>query len=342
MSTKSASFLLWDLTSCPSANVEILQSVISATGYKFSTFLLFADSSKDLPPSVSDLNISFNCIVRFGEYALYDTITDLMSCIKSTKKFNIAVISTRLSIWLSLLQRCQPANFLMFSSVDPRDIFDFSFLPPTIPTKIYQWPSLAIIDDDVSGASDQKDSSEDEEEEEENERRRPQQQYKTPNRYQQRNSDDEVESEQDSSRSPMMSSSPIQSQTQNLPTQNLLESNKRLNFKSATTKDPLDSPQTGVSKGKRKSSGNNQNVMLISMEFRPLIEAMKSVGKSMVALNDFETHLRSWSQAEGVKVPDVMGLILKGVDAGLVIFDQTINYLRFRNRSIPTSQIKYE
>ena len=96
--------------------------------------------------------------------------------------------------------------------------------------------------------------------------------------------------------------------------QNLLESNKRLNFKAGQA-NQLDSPpqQTNQKGGKRKSAGNAQNILTISAEFRPLIEAMKSVGKSMVALNDFESHLKSFCQSEGIKVPDVMTLIQNGV-----------------------------
>ena len=336
--SKSSSFLLWDLTSCPAVNCDILQSVVSLTGYKYSTFLIFADNSKDLPSSVSDFSIAANVIVHFGEYALYDTVADLLNCIKSTKKFNISVISTRLSVWLSLLQRCQPSNFIIFSAADPRNDFDFSFLPSTIPTKIYQWPSLGLIDDDVSGASDHRESDDDEEEESNSNKRPQKQQYKTPTRFQQQqqqqSSDNDEEDDTDTNPlSPMMNPSPMQQQT-------LLESNKRLNFKSAQPKDQLDSPpQTNSTKGGKRKSGGG--ALQISAEFRPLIEAMKSVGKSMVAYNDFETHLKSWCQAEGMKTPDPMTLIQKGVDSGLIIFDQKINYIRFRNRSIPSGQIEY-
>ena len=333
--SKSSSFLLWDLTSCPAVNCDVLQSVISLTGYRYSTFLIFADNSKELPSSVSDFSIAANVIVHFGEYAIYDTVADLMNCIKSTKKFNISVISTRLSVWLSLLQRCQPSNFIIFSAADPRNDFDFSFLPSTIPTKIYQWPSLGLIDDDVSGASDHRESDDDEEEEA---NKRPPKQYKTPTRHQQQqqqSSEDEEDDSDSNPLSPSINPSPMQ--------QNLLESNKRLNFKAGQA-NQLDSPpqQTNQKGGKRKSAGNAQNILTISAEFRPLIEAMKSVGKSMVALNDFESHLKSFCQSEGIKVPDVMTLIQNGVDAGIIIFDQTINYIRFRNRSISTGQIQYE
>ena len=336
MSSKTPSYLLWDINTCPSPNVDVIQSIISTTGFKFSNVLIYTEIPKALPSGVNDLAIALNCIIRFGEYSLYDIIADLMSCITSKKKFNIAVISTRLSVWLTILEKFQPETFYIFSSVDPRDTFDFSFLPSTIPTKIYQWPSLALIDDDVSGASEVKEDSEHEEEEEPRN-----QKFQTPARVQE-NDDEEENEQEDEINSSMMSPSLEKAQTQKIQQQNLLESNKRLNFKSSTTKDILDSPQSGIPRNKRRSGAQQQNEITISAEFRPLIEAMKSVGKSMVALNDFEAHLKQWAVAEGVKCPDAMSLIQGGVDAGIVIFDQTINYIRFRNRSIPTGHIIYE
>ena len=56
MSSKTSSYLLWDLTSCPSQSIDIVQQVIATTGLKYSSILIFADNSKDLPPSIGDLS----------------------------------------------------------------------------------------------------------------------------------------------------------------------------------------------------------------------------------------------------------------------------------------------
>lgn len=367
MSAKNAAVLIWDLATCPSSSINAIASVQDIIGGGFSTIFAYAIQADQIPGIINDLSIAFNTKVMFGEYALYDVIANLLSSMNGKKQFNVVLISTKLSVWLSLFQQKQPTNLTIISTTDIRDDFDFSFLPPSIPTKLYSWPNLELIDGDISGGNLQAEEDIPKEtpvKKSHSAKSSKSSQQQTVNEdsfsYNEeiaRNSEDFEQQEQQpfsqesedmesvntapSQGSPISQASPVFAQ------RNLLESNKRLNFNRTEPQEDLDQSPPPMAKSSKARTQKIQapapagNVQQVSVQFKPLIEAMKLVGKSMVSYNDFITSLRGYCKIENIQINDAMELIESAVEGGIVIFDKSINYLRFRNRSLSTSTIQY-
>lgn len=88
------------------------------------------------------------------------------------------------------------------------------------------------------------------------------------------------------------------------------------------------------------ASGRDQ-VFEFPAKFQVLIEAMKSMNKTMISMSDLEERLKIWSDKLGVPIDNVNAYILKAVDQQIVIYDKSINYVRFRNRAISTGKVQY-
>ncbi|EAY21400.1 hypothetical protein TVAG_198380 [Trichomonas vaginalis G3] len=377
MSSKVPTFLIWDVSTCKSTSIDIVEAVQDIVGLSFSTIFVFANQVNQIPQAISDLSIAFNTNVTFGDYALYDVISNLIASLNGKKQFNIAIVSTKLSVWLSLFQQKQPSNLFIFSTTDPRQDFDFSFLPPTIPTKIYSWPNLDIIDGDVSGSNLHVEEESPKEpppkkareaKSNRSERTTPSSQKSQPiqrsseeaeedsfsyNEEALQNTEESELQQHDqasisqeyetapSQNSPISAASPVFAQ------RNLLESNKRLNFNRTEPKEESENSPPLIAKSskartQRISAPNaGAKAIQVSAQFKPLVESMKLVGKSMVSYGDFLTSLRGWCKVENTQVDDPMELINAGVAAGVVIYDASINYLRFRNRTLSTSNVEY-
>ena len=114
MSSKVPTFLIWDVSTCKSTSIDIVEAVQDIVGLSFSTIFVFANQVNQIPQAISDLSIAFNTNVTFGDYALYDVISNLIASLNGKKQFNIAIVSTKLSVWLSLFQQKQPSNLFIF------------------------------------------------------------------------------------------------------------------------------------------------------------------------------------------------------------------------------------
>ncbi|KAK8838198.1 hypothetical protein M9Y10_035617 [Tritrichomonas musculus] len=79
----------------------------------------------------------------------------------------------------------------------------------------------------------------------------------------------------------------------------------------------------------------------IPLQFQPLIEAMKSIGKSMISLSDLEEQFNICCKNLNLPPQDLKTMIDKASSNGLIIFDSSINYVRFKNRQIANTQIVY-
>ena len=90
----------------------------------------------------------------------------------------------------------------------------------------------------------------------------------------------------------------------------------------------------------RSGVGPDQSLE-VPVKFRPLIEAMKSMGKAMISLSDLEGQLKTWSAKLNQPIDNINQYITKAADAQLVIYDKSINYVRFRNRSMANAAIEY-
>lgn len=92
---------------------------------------------------------------------------------------------------------------------------------------------------------------------------------------------------------------------------------------------------------KRLGTKSNPQTMSVPIKFQPLIEAMKSIGKAMIALSDLESQLKIWSSKLDIQIENTNTYIARASDAGLIIYDKSINYIRFKNRQMANANIEY-
>ena len=90
---------------------------------------------------------------------------------------------------------------------------------------------------------------------------------------------------------------------------------------------------------KFKPQGRDNNSF--PLEFQPLIEAMKSIGKSMISKSDLEEQFSICCKNLNLPPQDLMSMIDKASSYGLIIYDSSINYVRFKNRQLANANITY-
>ena len=79
----------------------------------------------------------------------------------------------------------------------------------------------------------------------------------------------------------------------------------------------------------------------VALEFKPLVEVMKSIGKAMISVNDLENPLMKYCNENNMPHFNTNSYVHKASDAGVIIYDRSINYVRFRNRSFMDANIEY-
>jgi hypothetical protein len=84
-----------------------------------------------------------------------------------------------------------------------------------------------------------------------------------------------------------------------------------------------------------------KNDFEVPIRFQPLVESMKALGKAMISLGDLETQLKEWCGKHGVQMENASQYVSKAAEAQIVIYDKSINYVRFRNRAMASSVIEY-
>ena len=104
---------------------------------------------------------------------------------------------------------------------------------------------------------------------------------------------------------------------------------------------PANKPPSMSNRFAASNKGSAQQ-MTVPSKFQPLIEAMKSVGKAMISLSDLEEHLKKWSETLNLPIENINAYIAKASDAGIIIYDKSIKYVRFRNRQMANMNIEYE
>ena len=68
---------------------------------------------------------------------------------------------------------------------------------------------------------------------------------------------------------------------------------------------------------------------------------MRAAGKAMISLSDLEDLFADACERLNLPSTNMSAMIDKAADAGLVIMDKSINYVRFRNRAMATGSITY-
>ena len=337
---KTSGILVWDCSACQSKGTEFIQRLQKMTKIAFSKIIVASVDPQAIPASVSDLSISLPVITRFGPNATRDSLIDVIHHLtKSKNEVSVFVMSDSFPLWIALFQRVAPRSVVFISGKDPRDCLDFSFLPPSLSVNVLSWPNLdsvsssAPVRDDriAKNAVSRKEASESnssfgfvEEEEEVVD------------------GSDGIEVS-DSHRGVVGGgfSGGIQ------PLSNL--DKYQIDLRSPVGGTPTRQSESGditPKRGNVSTPGSGSGIghdqsLEVPIKFRPLIEAMKSMGKAMISLSDLEGQLKTWSAKLNEPIDNINAYISKAADAQLVIYDKSINYVRFRNRSMANATIEY-
>lgn len=330
MSGKQPAFLLWDCTGCPAKNIDFIQSLTKVAKAHFTKIIIFARDQSSIPPSVNDFTLVYpNVLVtRYGDAAFYDTIVDVVSfTAQAANNFTFALISNEFSMWITLFQRIEPKRLLFVSTEDPQTCLDFSFLPSTTQIQIYRWPDLKEVEGNA-GASEIIDQEIPE--------------NHVDNEYVAFEEEEEPLSVEESvNEEPSAEDDLFQQQSPPAraiqPLSNLEKHQIDLRSPVANSSHLSESGEGNLTPKRMQSD----QIITVPTKFQPLIEAMKSIGKAMISLSDLESQLKVYCTKYNVPQQNINTLITKATDAGLVIFDKSINYVRFRNRAMASAKIEY-
>ena len=356
--------ILWDSFSCEAKNVDFIQQIVKMLKVNIGSIIVYSKDQNKLCPQISDLSTVYPVTVRFGENALFDTIVDVVGFLSKCKNnCTFVLITKNFPIWINLFQRSPPKSVVFISSADPRVILDYSFLPPTINLNILKWPELTELLSQPASSSqkqsshsspqqflpeqpepepeqEQEPDAEDEVSVEQNDENEQGYEEDNISNYAHDeiidNADDEEEEEHGDISSSMQKENRIQPLDDNLD-----KYQNTIDLRSPSAADAPSRRNESSEVTPRKQLIPNGQKMEVPSKFRPLIEAMKSMGKAMISLNDLEGQLNVWFSKLNETPENTNTYIAKASDAGIIIYDKSINYVRFRNRSMANAQIEY-
>jgi len=324
-----SSLLIWDCGSCKTQDISVISKIQTEFHVKIESIIVLAKEYKDVPSTLGELAIVMPIITRYGENAMFDAIVDAISILQNANMgYNVIMVSDVLSVWISLFQQLIPKKVFIVSNVDQQDLMDLTFLPEEIELSFSLWENL------MNGKADQPIS------------KIPQPAIKqmTPLQPQNRSpvfqsidveeeEDDILYSDHEEEVIVRKSDKPVQ-RIQHLTNleENIFELKSPAKSRDEEDEKPVVS-KTTIQKGQS---------MTIPKKFQVLVEAMKRVNKAMISLKVLTEQMKAVAQDLGVSEQNVQQTISKATEAGLVVFDATINYIRFRNREMEKMQIQYE
>lgn len=378
MSKNTCSILLWNAADCSADSSECIYNISKLLKVNFTSIIVLANDYTELAPDLSDAATTLPVTIHCGDHAIHDAIVDVVQSITKSQKYNFVIVSNEYSIWIDIVQRINPSNLVFISKNDPRQSLSFSFLPDQVKYTILQWPSLREVMGDLHGIELINDDTDEimnppklqkrtspQQQQQQQQQQQPQkskqnqftrqqitQQQMAPEFYSQQYSENDYnsdgnnyeENEEDTNEENSYTFSKKNQQNKVIFNQKSSPASERIKPLSNLEKHQIDlrSP-VGLSKvpsieTKIRVSKDQQSVPL---EFQPLIEAMKSIGKSMVSLSDLEEQFNICCKNLNLPQQDLKTMIDKASSNGLIIFDSNINYVRFKNRQITNSQIVY-
>jgi hypothetical protein len=242
--------------------------------------------------------------VRFGPSAVHDAIVDVVALYTAAKgKCGFTVVSNSQPLWIALFKRIEPKAVTFVAANDPKALFDFGWLPPSVPVRVLSWPGLAAADDDeaelrLSASEGQAFLTDEEEAEEER-------------------------------RSPRRQGPPIQ------PLRDI--DVREIDLRSPLGAQP---PDAAGETPKRAAKAAEQPIQ-VPAKFRALVEVMRAMGKIMVSVPDVEGQLKLYAAKTGETIENPGAYIARAEDAHILTIDRSINYARFRNRALATASVVY-
>lgn len=332
-----ASIAIWDCNQCQASNIEFIQSISSITKSKLTKLFVFSRNQAKIPDEIFNLQGIIETVIRFGDMAFYDIVADILLFTSKNKEIkNIIVASSSIMSWISLIESVNPKQFYYFTPQNQQEVFDqigFSFYNQN--KIVYnQWVyGEAVIDESNDKELLQTQNSM--EEDFENAEVQEESQKLVSNNEPVVEEEEEIFQEEESFNQNFTSSpgsiKPLTS----------IENNNIIDLRSPVAMDrsiDLTSKFSPTTTPKRDQKDEVYNIPRV---YQPLIEAMKAIGKAMIPLNSLSDEFKKTCSQLGVGEQNIMTIINKASDAGLVIFDKTINYVRFRDRKISFSQITY-
>lgn len=362
--------ILWDCFTCEAKNVDFIQQIVKKLKVNIASIVVFSKDQHKLCPSISDLSTVYPVVIRFGDNAIFDCIVDVVGFLSKCKNSCTFILITKsFPVWINLFQRSPPKSVVFISNVDPRASLDFSFLPPSINLNILKWPDLSELLSQPASSSqrqspvqssplqyndaqdeqelepepeqDQEPENEAEDEASVEQNDDNEQGYEEDNisNYVHEDIIDNVDDEEEEEHADV--SSIMQQDAKIQPLDNIDKYQNTIDLRSPSVTETPSRRNESPEITPRKQPLSNGQKMEIPSKFRPLIEAMKAMGKAMISLNDLEGQLDTWFKKLNVPAESINTYISKASDAGIIIYDKSINYVRFRNRSMANAQIEY-
>jgi hypothetical protein len=305
-----ADILIWDSESCESDSADFIPRLQQVRQAPFSNIVIISRSPSKIPPSFEDFAISFPITIRFGPNAIHDALVDVVALYTQSKgKCGFTVVSNSQPIWIALFKRIEPKSVTFIASNDPKSLFDFSWLPPTVPVRVLSWPTLTAVD----GGDD-------------DELELPLSAIEGQGFL-----SDEEHAEEEDHPSPRRQGPPIQPL-------------KDVEIHEIDLRSPISSsqvPETDGETPKRGGKVHSDQTFQVPAKFKALVEVMRSMGKIMVSIPDLEAQLKSWAAKTGEPIENPTAYIGRAVEAQLLTIDRAINYARFRNRALTTANVVY-
>jgi hypothetical protein len=302
--------LIWDSESCESDTADFIPRLQQLRQSPFSHILIQSGLPSKIPPDLEDLAISLPVTVRFGPHAVHDVLADVISLSTQSKgKCGFTVVSNSQPLWISLFKRIEPKAVTFVSSTDPKSLFDFSWLPQTVPVRVLSWPGLAAVEGG-----------------DEDELELPLSAIEAQGFL-----SDEEPNEEEEHHSPSRHGPPIQPL-------------KDVDVHEIDLRSPLSVSQAAEIDGgtpKRGVKAVSDQTLQVPLKFKPLVEVMRSIGKIMVSIADLEAQLKLYAAKTNEPIENPGAYIAQAGTARVLTIDRAINYVRFTNRSLATTNVVY-
>lgn len=306
-----SSILIWDCSTCQSDSIALIQQMSQMINKRFDQIILFSNEVQHIPDDASELTSLYSTTIRYGENALYDVIVDVVGFVSKVKSSGTVVLaSSKIAIWLSMFQKYPINSLFIISDDNVEDTMELAFLPDSIDVQFVAWNNFQSGKRQVRVIKQKKEEEE------------PVQ---------------EVEEEYPHIDGNISGLSAMQA---GLDSDSRTESDGLMDDDDSELEHQeqiYQNPQPPASKPR-----HDNDQIVIDMKYQPLIEAMKTIGKAMINLPVLTAQVKLTCQQLGLQEPNLSALISQASDEGIVIFDKSINYIRFKNRSLPNMQIVYE
>ncbi|EAX91463.1 hypothetical protein TVAG_276820 [Trichomonas vaginalis G3] len=346
------SIAIWDCTTCPAANIDFLQQITKNTKTNKMKIFAFSENSENVPMQLFEMQNILDVIIRFGEMALFDIVSDVITSIRSIKEVKCIYLATNnIQYWITPIETIKPSEVQAFTALSQQEfneIISFSFLDLK-KYKYNRWSGEKQIVNPIKPQKLNQPQQIPEEEEEFVDDMQLQEKEAESDHFSQNEEEETVldsniieeeedmENEINDSKNSFNSSGDIKPLV-SIENEQIIDLRSPAPAERSTDLISRSSPLHSISQTPRRDG----DTFTIPHEFQALVESMKAVGKAMIPMNALIEEYKKTCSQLGTGDQNLLNVIQKASDQGFVIFDSTINYIRFRDRKISFSKINYE